>query len=460
MGVTAEQRLVEELRRAASGLTAGSRLPSVRELSRAHRASPVTVAGAIARLAAEGLVVPRPGRGTFVAEQASRAGEAADFGWQAVALGPAHTNPSGLEQLLATRREDTIMLSSGFPEEDVLPLKALAAAASRAARRPGAWGRPAIEGIEELRTWFARDAGAGVQPSEVLLTAGAQAALATLMRALGRPGDAIVVESPTYTGALAAARSAGLVPVPVPVDCDGIRPELLADTLERTGARVIFLQPLFANPHGSSLSQSRRGEVLELARVHGAFLIEDDYVRELWLDAEPPPPLIADDRDGHVIYVRSLSKATASSLRIAGVIARGPAGERLRRARIIDDFFVSAVLQHTAIELLTGPAWQRHLRQLRRVLAGRRDALIGALSRHVPDWQLFQRPRGGLSLWLALPDELSETEVVRAAAAAGVMILPGAPWFPAEPPGPHVRLSYAAAAEPQLVEAAVRLGSI
>jgi DNA-binding transcriptional MocR family regulator len=397
-----------------------------------------------------------------VAERAAAApAEAPDFGWQAVALGPAVIDPGGLEQLLAQGAEDTILLSSGFPEEDLLPLKALAAAAARAARRPGAWARPAIEGIEDLRSWFARDAGGAVEPGDVLLTSGAQAALATVLRALGRRGEPIVVESPTYVGVLAVARSIGLVPVPVPVDRDGIRTDLLADTLERTGARLMFLQPLCANPHGSVLSSGRRRDVLDLAERHGAFVIEDDFVRDLWLEREPPPaPLVSHDPHGHVIYVRSLTKATAASLRVACVVARGPAGERLRRARIVDDFFVSAVLQHTTLELLTSPGWQRHLRQLRRSLTGRRDALIAALTRELPEWELFQRPRGGLSLWLRLPPGTDEAGVVRSAASAGVLVLPGAPWFPAEPPAPHLRLSYAAAPEHRLREAVRRLASM
>src|SRR5579864_5881891 len=179
MATSAEQRLLDELRRQALELPAGTRLPSMRELSARHRASPVTVAGAVARLAAEGLAIPRPGRGTFVAERADPSAPAPDLAWQAVALGPATVDSGGLEALLADGSEDAILLSSGFPGEELLPVKALAAATARAARRPGVWGRPPTEGTEELRSWFARDTGAAVDPADVVITAGAQAALAT-----------------------------------------------------------------------------------------------------------------------------------------------------------------------------------------------------------------------------------------------------------------------------------------
>jgi DNA-binding transcriptional MocR family regulator len=459
MTATAQDRILAELKQEAQALAPGTRLPSVRELSRRFQASPVTVSAAISALAAQGTVLPRPGRGTFVAERPDPDRPAPDYDWQSVALGPASVDPGGLEALMARADADTIALSSGFPEEDLLPLKLLSAATARASRRPGAWGRPPMEGIEELRTWFARDASADVDAADVLVTSGGQAALATIMRAFGRRGDPIVLESPTYIGALAAARGTGLVPVPVPVDRDGVRTELLADALDRTGARLILLQPTFANPHASLLSEERRRDVLDLARAKGAFVIEDDYVRDLWLERPPPPPLVARDHDGHVVYIRSMTKSTAASMRLAGVIARGAAGERLRRARIVDDFFVAAVLQHAALELLTNPGWQRHLRQLRRTLRSRRDALIAAVGELLPHWKLFQRPAGGLCLWLRLPDGTDEQAVVQRAAAAGVMVLPGAPWFPAEPPGPYVKLSYAAAAEARLTRAMERLAS-
>lgn len=454
----AQARVSHELRSLALELAPGARLPSVRELSRRHGASPVTVTAAMARLAGEGLVIPRPGHGTFVAERGSESRVVADFSWQPVAMGAAVVDSGGLELLLAEAGPDVVALSSGFPDESLLAVRDLALATARAARRPAAWARPPAEGVDELRAWFARDAGGTVAPRDVTIASGSQSALATVMRALGHPGDPILCESPTYIGALAAARGAGLVPVPVPVDRDGVRPEHLAEALRRTRARLIVLQPVYANPHGSVLSEARRGEVLELAEAHGAFIIEDEYVRDLWLDGRPPPaPLISRDRNGHVIHLRSLTKATAASLRIAGVIARGPAAERLRRARMLDDFFVSGVLQHAAVELLSGPAWPRHLRRMRVALRSRRDALIDAVEGLLPSWTIFQRPAGGLSLWIRLPDGSDETAVLAAATSAGVLVMPGAPWFPAEPSGPHLRLTYAAADEERLREGVARL---
>ena len=220
------------------------------------------------------------------------------------------------------------------------------------------------EGSHGLRAHFARAVGASV--GDVLICSGGQAALAACLRGLAAPGAPVVFESPTYLGALTAARAQGLVPVPAPADADGVRPDLLADALAASGARLVYLQPLFANPHGATLARERRAAVLEAVRAAGAFVIEDDAFRDLAFGGDVPPPLFADDPDGHVVHVRSLTKPSAPGLRIAALIARGPAAARLRAARIVEDLFVSGPLQEAALELVGTPGWRAHLRRLRR----------------------------------------------------------------------------------------------
>ena len=458
-----ESRVIEDVRTAARALPPGSRLPSVRELMARHRASPVTVQRALSRLAGEGLVVPRPGRGTFVAERRgeSVAPKAPDLGWQEVALAdrpPLDSAP--LDQLLAIGPSGAIALTGGYLHPDLQPLPALGAALARAARRPEAWGRLPVEGLEPLREWFAREAGGLVRGHDVVICSGGQPALATTFRALAAPGEPVLVESPTYVGAIAALRAAGLRPVPVPTDEHGVRPELLAGAFALTGARVFYCQPLHANPTGASLAAARRSAVLEAVTAAGAFLIEDDWARDLRIDGDAPPPLAASDPDGHVVYVRSLTKAAAPSLRVAAVSARGAAGARLKAARIVDDFFVAGPLQHATLELVSAPAWRRHLKTLRAGLRARRDALVAALGEHLPEWELQTIPAGGLHVWVRLPDGLDDAALTARAAAAGVLISPGRPWFAAEPPAPHLRLTFAGAPAPDLAEGVRRLAKV
>ncbi|MFI9233032.1 PLP-dependent aminotransferase family protein [Streptomyces rimosus] len=439
----------------------GEKLPSSRALVERHRVSPVTVSRALAELAAEGLVVTRPGAGAFRAEARPQA-RPVDTSWQEIALSaeaagdhaPRGVDDSGVLATLAESASGVIELNGGYLHPALQPERALAAALARAGRRPGAWGRPPVEGVAELRAWFAREIGGpgGVlAASDVLVTAGGQSALTAALRALAPPGAPVLVESPTYPGVLAAARASGLRPVPVPADADGVRTDLLADAFRASGSRLFVCQPLFQNPTGAVLAAGRRAEVLRIARAAGAFVVEDDFARRLVHEdaPAPPPTLVADDPDGTVVHVCSLTKAASPSLRVGALAARGPVLDRLRAIQVVDSFFVPRPLQETALELVGSPAWSRHLRALAGQLAARREALVAALRLHFgntdtgPGVQVV--PPGGYHLWLRLPDGTDETALAGAALRAGVAVAPGRPYFAAEPPAPHVRLTFAQA---------------
>ncbi|MFI1759161.1 PLP-dependent aminotransferase family protein [Streptomyces sp. NPDC020571] len=448
--------LVTVLRRELDRYSPGGKLPSSRALVDRFRVSPVTVSRALAQLAAEGLVVTRPGAGAFRARPRPSAAPAGDTSWQEVALSadgaadlvPRSVDASGVLVSLAAPPPGVVEFNGGYLHPSLQPERAMAAALARAGRRPGAWGRPPMEGLPELREWFARGIGGAITAAEVLITAGGQSALATALRALAPPGTPVLVESPTYPGMLAIARAAGLRPVPVPVDADGVRPALLADAFRATGARVFVCQPLFQNPTGAVLAPERRGEVLSIARAAGAFVVEDDFVRRLvHEDAGPlPAPLAADDPDGVVVHVGSLTKATSPSFRVSALAAHGPVLERLRAIQIVDTFFVPRPLQEAALELVGSPAWPRHLRAVSAELRARRDAMTSALRLQLPEISLAHIPSGGYHLWPRLPEGADESALTSAALRAGVAITPGRPYFSAEPPAAHFRLSFAAVA--------------
>ncbi|WP_210730243.1 PLP-dependent aminotransferase family protein [Streptomyces sp. S816] len=448
--------LVEQLRRELNRYSPGGKLPSSRALVERFRVSPVTVSRALAQLAAEGLVVTRPGAGAFRARPRTPEAPAGDTSWQEVALSadgaadlvPRTVDATGVTVSLAAPPPGVLEFNGGYPHPSLQPERAMAAALARAGRRPGAWGRPPLEGLPELREWFAREIGGAVTAAGVLIAAGGQSALATALRALAPPGAPVLVESPTYPGMLALARAGGLRPVPVPVDRDGVRPELLADAFRATGARVFVCQPLFQNPTGAVLAPGRRAEVLGIARAAGAFVVEDDFVRRLvHADAGPlPRPLAADDPDGVVVHVGSLTKATSPSFRVSALAAHGPVLERLRAIQVVDSFFVPRPLQEAALELVGSPAWPRHLRTLSGELKERRDAMTGALALRLPELALPHIPFGGYHLWARLPEGTDDDAFSAAALRAGVALTPGRPYFSAEPPAPYVRLSFAAVA--------------
>jgi DNA-binding transcriptional MocR family regulator len=440
-------------------LPAGSRLPGYRELQQRYRLSPATVQRLLADLARRGLVVTRPGSGTYTAAKPAAA-VAADVSWQTLALGSRAGLGAELERLVEAPPPEVIPLTSGFLDERLQPLGLLAAATARAARRPQGWNRLPAQGLPELRAHFAAEAGSSYTAANVLVTTGGQAALSAVFRHLGAPGEPIVVESPTYVGALAAARAASLALVPIPGDAQGVLPDALDDALRRTGARLVYLQPRYSNPAGVVLAPERRGPVLEALARRGAFLVEDDWMRDFDLGPPTPPPLASADGHGHVIYLRSLSKPIAPGMRVAGLVARGPVLARLRHGRLSDDLFVAPVLQQAALDVLTAPGWPRHLGGMRRALRERRAALTGAIAKFLPGCVLPGTPPGGVHLWLRLPDGCQDTSVADAAAARDLLVSPGREYFPGEPTGEFLRLSYAAADPPELLRAVSILADV
>jgi DNA-binding transcriptional MocR family regulator len=440
-------------------LPPGSKLPSYRELQQRYRLSPSTVQRLLADLGRRGLLVTKPGSGTYTAARRLPK-RAADLSWQTLALGSKAGLGPDLERLVEPPPPDAIGLASGFPDERLQPTGLLAAAASRATRRPQAWTRLPPQGLPELRSYLAAEAGGALTSANVLIASGGQSSLSAVFRHICAPGDPLIVESPTYVGALAAARAAGLVLVPVPRDSGGVLPDALADAFARTGARLAYLQPRYSNPSGSVLAQDRREPVLLSAARAGAFLLEDDWMRDFDLGQPSPPPLISEDDDGHVIYLRSVSKPIAAGLRVSGLAARGPVLARLRRGRISDDLFVAPVLQQIALDVLTAPGWPRHLGSVRRQLRDRRDALVAAVTELLPSCHLDLVPSGGVHLWLRLPEHVADADVTEAAAARGLAVNPGRASFPSEPPGPYLRLSYAGEDAPALRRAVQILADI
>ncbi|QUH04383.1 PLP-dependent aminotransferase family protein [Saccharopolyspora erythraea] len=446
MSNDSSSKIVAGLRSWVAGAPPGAKLPSTRALVAQYGASPVTVQKALRTLTSQGVVESRPGVGTFV--RAVRVARPNDYGWQTAALGSAKNRTPQLPTALRTAPNDVIALHSGYPDRELLPERLVRAAFTRAARSGAAASRPPAAGIPELQAWFATELGtaapAGVTPpapSDAIVLPGSQSGLSTAFRALVGAGRPLLVESPTYWGAILAATQAGVQVVPVPSGIRGPDPDELARAFERTGARALYAQPNFANPTGARWTPDLAEQVLENVRRHKAFLIEDDWAHDFGITADPAP-LAARDDAGHVVYLRSLTKSVSPAVRIAGIIARGPARERILADAQSVSMYVSGMLQAVALDVVTQPAWHTHLRNLRQQLAARRDLLAEAIRDHLPTAHLEAVPQGGLNLWVRLPDTTDAAKLVQDCEADGVVIAPGDEWFPAEPTGHYLRLNY------------------
>lgn len=446
MNNDSSSRIVLALRQWISGAAPGARLPSTRSLVTEYQASPVTVQKALQVLTAQGLIESRPGVGTFV--RAVRTARPADYGWQTAALG---APPSALPSASTTMRDvpnSVIPFHSGYPDRELLPERLVRAALARAARGDAALSRPPAAGMPELQQWFAQELGsatpAGITPpasSDVIVLPGSQSGLSSIFRALVGAGQPLLMESPTYWGAILAAAQTGVRVVPVSSGPDGPDPAELARAFEETGARAFYAQPNYANPTGAQWAPGRGDEVLDVVRAQGAFVIEDDWAHDFGITSDPVPLATRDD-SGHVIYIRSLTKSVSTSIRIAAVIARGPARERILAHRAAESMYVSGLLQAAALDVLTQPGWQTHLRGLRQQLQSRRDLLVTSVREHVPDAHIELLPKGGLNLWLRMPDGTDLPRLTRDCEDNGVVIAAGSEWFPAEAAGAFVRLNY------------------
>lgn len=408
--------------------------------------SPVTVQKALRTLAAQGLVESRPGAGTFV--RAVRAARPHDYGWQTAALGSPQQRIPTLSSAMRTTPNDVIALHSGYPDRELLPERLVRAALTRAARGEAAMARPPAAGLPALQTWFAAELGAGMSPglappsaSDVVVLPGSQIGLSTVFRTLVGAGNPLLIESPSYWGAILAAAQVGVDLVPIPSGPHGPDPDELDRAFAQTGARAFYAQPNFANPSGAQWSPDLVETVLGIVRDRGAFLVEDDWAHDFGITADPVPVASRDDH-GHVVYLRSLTKSVSPAIRIAGLVARGPARERILADAQAQAMYVSGVLQTAALDVITQPAWRTHLRALRGQLAARRDLLVDALREHVPAADLDAVPRGGLNLWLRLPENTDLPRLVRACEAERVIVTAGDEWFPAEPAGRYLRLNY------------------
>lgn len=434
------------LREWVASAPAGAQLPSTRALVAQFQASPVTVQKALRTLIGQGVIESRPGVGTFV--RAVRAARPNDYGWQTAALGsPQHRMPQ-VSAALRTTPNDVIALHSGYPDQELLPQRLVRAAFTRTARSEAVLSRPPAAGLPELQSWFAAELGAATAPGltppaagDVVVLPGSQSGLSTLFRALVGAGRPLLIESPSYWGAILAAAQVGVQLIPIPSGPHGPAPDDLDRAFAQTGARAFYAQPNFANPTGGQWSADRAEQVLGIVRERGAFLIEDDWAHDFGITTESAPVAARDD-SGHVVYLRSLTKSVSPSVRVAGLIARGPARDRILADTQAQAMYVSQALQAVALDVVAQPAWRTHLRSLRGQLAARRDLLIEAMREHAPAAHLEAVPRGGLNLWLRLADDTDLTRLARDCEAQGVIIAAGDDWFPAEPTGRYLRLNY------------------
>jgi DNA-binding transcriptional MocR family regulator len=450
------EQLADALARAieAGLLPPGTRLPAERELARELALSRTTIVAAYDRLRLAGLARSRQGSGTRVA--ARRPGlyqpyAATPFEQTDVELPPQRLASIPSRHALSPAAVGLIELTS--PVETAvsltigaLPASPLVAEAVEVALRddvPGLLGEMGYDpfGWPRLRAGLAEHMtrlGVATDPDEIVITSGAQQAVHLIASALGGPGTAVAMEDPTYIGAIDAFRTTGNRLLPIPVDDDGPRLEVVGLSAGSAPLRLVYVVPTFHNPTGATMPEDRRRSLVTMADELG-FQVVEDLTPDATLGRGVPPPLAAFDPGGdRVLTVGSLSKIAWGGLRIGWIRASRPDIDRLVAAKIVADHSSSLITQAIAARVLDRV--EAIAAETMRAAAERRTIVTDALTRHLPDWR-WTMPEGGLALWVQLPDA-DAVAFSRLAAEHGVIVRPGPLASPVGGYRDHIRIAY------------------
>jgi 2-aminoadipate transaminase len=292
---------------------------------------------------------------------------------------------------------------------------------------PAALQYAASEGYGPLREMIAAQLPWPVDPSQVLVTTGSQQGLDLVAKVLIDAGSPIVVETPTYLGALQAFTPMEPEVRSVASDAEGID---VADLARRAaGARFLYVLPNFQNPTGRTMSEARRAELSSAAQRLGLPIVEDNPYGELWFDAPPPAPLTARNPDG-CIYLGSFSKILAPGLRLGFLVAPKAIYPKLLQAKQAADLHSPSFNQRMAAQVMQGDFLQRHVPRIRALYHAQRDAMLAALTREMQGLGVeWNSPEGGMFLWVRLPRGLNAIELLPRAVERGVAFVPGAPFY-------------------------------
>ncbi len=327
----------------------------------------------------------------------------------------------------------------GHNDADHVPVELLTKAANDVLTRDGAtlatYGLASGPlGYRPLREFLAaklaRTAGIGCAADEILITSGSLQALDLVNGILLAPGDTVIVEQETYQGALTRLARLGVNAIGIPLDGEGMRMDALAAALadlERRSIRpkYIYTVPTVQNPTGTILSESRRHELLRLAQQHGVPIFEDDCYADLIWDGRRPPALYAMSRHGGVIHIGSFSKSIAPALRVGFIVADW---DLLSRMLALKTDAGSGALEQMVLGEFCPRHFEEHVPQLTRGLRRKLDTLMAALDEHFGTAAEFEEPKGGIFLWVKLPDTVDTLKLSVSALAAGVAINPGPEW--------------------------------
>ncbi|MDT8862862.1 PLP-dependent aminotransferase family protein [Alkalihalobacillus sp. MEB130] len=432
-------------------------LPSVRELSKQLGVSLVTVVKAYQKLEHEGFITSVQGKGTFIRktkiEEAEKKEGTLSYDWQLSVqdylprsqFARYHQVPEKIH--LSSNMIDPGLLPNRYLEQEIHKML------SNNPRVLSQYGE--IQGDKELRQAmheYLKRMDVPTTPDHILVTSGSQQGIDLIARTFVGPGDVVVMEAPTYPGAIDVFRGRGATILTVPVDSDGMRVDLLQNLCDKYNPKIIYTVPTFHNPTGAVMPTKRRRQILEIAQSIHCLVVEDDPCSEIYFDKKPPTSMKSLDQYGHVIYLKGLSKTLAPGCRIGILAASGSIFKRLLAAKANTDLGSPLLTQKAITPFITSKRMMDHLKKLRTALKIRRDLVLEILVNHSPEEVSWFVPKGGLNVWLTLPTWINTDHLLLEAKKEQITFLPGSACYPTEQENHHLRLSFSYMNEQQLTE--------
>jgi 2-aminoadipate transaminase len=377
------------------------------------------------------------------------------------------------ELLKITQRPEVISFAGGLPAPEVFPVERFEEACRIVLEKHGAQALQygATEGYEPLRDMIAQNInryGIVAETENVLITSGSQQALDLIGKLLVNSGDRIVLEAPSYLGALQAFNVYGAQFLPVPLDNDGLRTEQLEDSL-RLGPKFMYILPNFQNPAGVTLSAPRREQLVSLADKYGIPIVEDDPYGQLRFEGEHLPPLVVLDYKtlgrhngrppANVIYLSTFSKTLAPGIRLAWIVAPADVIAKLVLLKQAADLHTATFNQMVAFEVAKDGFLDEHVKLIRRVYRERRDVMLQSLQEFFPSEVTWTRPEGGLFLWVTMPVGMDGRALFDSALKENVAFVPGDSFYAndAVEGSRHMRLNFSHSQPAQIREGIRRL---
>lgn len=401
------------------------KLPSIRQLAKKLGVNNVTIVNAYKQLEQDGYVYSIKGSGTYI----KRIPNPDDFSY--LEEGDMELMVSGILPI----SQDSINFASVSPRPDVFPIEEFKQSLTQVLDRDGAHAflYPEITGYEPLRESISRflleNSHIKVNKDQILITSGGQQALDIISKTLINQGDCILVENPTYSGALSAFESRGAKIIGIPMLEDGIDINILKTYIRRYNPKFLYIMTNFQSPTTYSYSDSKKDELLSLAYEYGFYIIEDDFLTDLSFHEIIDRPLKSKDRYDNVIFIKSFSKIFMPGVRIGFITLPNKLFKDIIKAKHTTDISSSGFLQRAFDEYLRKGYWKNHIKKVREVYKEAYDFFISELDRLRQYGIEFNPPNGGLSIWIKLPEDIDGVELYKECIEYNLSIVPGKVFF-------------------------------